>query len=178
MTRRPRVVLLPGFGGRPSQPVLVRLARRLEALGYECVRLAPPRGRPTPGLEREVAWLEAQLDEAPGAVAVVGRSFGGRVGVRVARRLRALVLLGFPVRPPGRPRPLDEAALAAARCPTLVVQGTKDPLGPLRVVRAAAAKNPRVEVLPLAGATHAFGRHEARALDEAAAWLDRTLGGR
>lgn len=173
-----RVLLLPGFGGRATQPLLVKLERRLVERGYACQRLAPPRGRPTPGLEREVAWLSAQLDGAAGPVAVVGRSFGGRLGVRVTDRLAALVLLGFPVRPPGKRRPLDEAALASARCPTLVVQGTKDPLGPLRVVQGLAAKNTRVEVLPVRGAAHGFGRHEATALDDAAAWLDRTLGGR
>lgn len=173
-----RVLLLPGFGGAASQPVLVKLERRLVALGFECRRLAPPRGRPTPGLEREVAWLRAHLDAAPGPVAVVGRSFGGRLGVRVADRLAALVLLGFPARPPGKRRPLDEQALVAAPCPTLVVQGTKDPLGPMRVIQALAAKNPRVEVLPVRGAAHGFGRHEPAALDAAAAWLDRTLGGR
>lgn len=155
--------------------MLVRLSARLERLGFRSHRLAPPPGRPTPGLEREVAWLAEHLAGLTGPVAVVGRSFGGRIGVRLAARLDALVLLGFPVRPPGKRRPLDERALANVPCPTLVFQGAKDPLGPLRVLRAAIGKNKRVELHVLEGAGHAFGRHEATALDHAAAWLDASL---
>lgn len=175
MRRRATVLLLPGFRGRVTQPILVRLAARLTRLGFDCRRLAPPAARPTPGLEREVTWLGQELDAVRGRVAVVGRSFGGRVAARLAERLDALVLLGFPVRPPGRRRPLDEAALAAAPCPTLVVQGAKDPLGPVRVLRAVAAANRQLELRVLPGAGHAFGQQEAAALDEVAAWLDASL---
>jgi predicted alpha/beta-hydrolase family hydrolase len=171
---RGAVVLLPGFGGRADQPILVRLSRRLEALGWTCHRAAVPRGRVTPGLEREVAWVAALLAQHPGPVALVGRSFGGRVAVRCAGHpdVRAVVALGFPLRPPGKPRPLDEAALAGAKAPTLVVQGTHDELGPLALVRRVAARNPACEVLAVEGAGHAFGRREAGALDAAAAWLE------
>lgn len=175
---RGTVVLLPGFGGRADQPILVKLSKRLEALGFACHRAAPPRGRVTPGLEAEAAWLGALLDSLDGPFALVGRSFGGRIAVRLAGRedVKAVVLLGFPLRPPGKQRPLDEAALAKARARTLVVQGTKDELGPLSLVRRVAKKNRRCEVLPLDGAGHSFGRAEAGALDAAAAWLDARMG--
>lgn len=178
MTKRATVVLLPGFGGRADQPILVKLSKRLEALGFSCRRAAPPRGRVTPGLEREVAWLEALLDGLDGPFVLVGRSFGGRVAVRCAGRkdVKAVALLGFPIRPPGKKRPLDEAALAQANARTLVVQGTRDELGPLALVRKVAKKNRRCEVLALEGAEHAFGRREAEALDAVAAWIDAQLG--
>lgn len=175
---RGTVVLVPGFGGQADQPILVKLSRRLEALGFTCHRAAPPRGRVTPGLEAEVAWLGALLDSLAGPFALVGRSFGGRIAVRLAGRkdVKAVVLLGFPLRPPGKRRPLDEAALATAKARTLVVQGTNDALGPLSLVRRVAKKNRRCEVLAISGAGHAFGRAEAGALDAAAAWLDARMG--
>lgn len=175
MTPRATVLLLPGFGGSPAQPVLVRLSERLTALGFTCLRLSPPRGRLTPGLEREVAWLEGVLEGQGGRQILVGRSFGARVVARVAarRRLHRVVALGYPLRPPGKRRPLDEAALRETKTPTLIVQGAKDPLGPLRVLRAVTAGAPLVEVVPLAGAGHAFGRREPEALDAVVAWLDR-----
>lgn len=178
MTPRATVVLLPGFGGSADQPILVKLSKRLEALGFSCLRAAPPRGRVTPGLEREVAWLEALLRQHEPPFVLIGRSFGGRVAIRLARKqgVRAVVLLGFPLRPPGRPRPLDERALAGARARTLVVQGAADELGPLALVRRVAATNRRCQVLALEGAGHAFGKAEAVALDAAAAWLDAQLG--
>jgi predicted alpha/beta-hydrolase family hydrolase len=175
---RADVVLLPGFGGTAEQPLLVTLSARLEALGFSCRRLAPPRGKLTPGLEREVAWLEQALADAQGPHVLVGRSFGARVCARRAGSpgLAACVLLGYPVRPPGKPRPLDEAALAALSCPTLLVQGSVDELGPLGVVRQAVGGNPHVTLEVLAGVGHSFGRAERSALDGVAAWLDARVG--
>jgi hypothetical protein len=168
------VVLLPGYGGTAAQPVLVSLAQRLTRLGYSCHRHAVPRGRLTPDLAAQTEWLEGILDGLEGPAVLVGRSFGGRVCARVAARrpVEALVLLGFPLRPPGRLRPLDEAALAGVRCPTLVVQGDRDELGPLAVVRRVARLNPLVSVHVIEGAGHAFGRHTQGALDAAVGFIE------
>jgi len=154
--------------------MLVRLEARLRALGVQCHRAAPPKGRPAPELAAEVAWLAGQV-KATGATILIGRSFGGRICARyaAAHGARCVVLLGFPVRPPKRPRPLDEAALAALRCPTLIVQGSKDELGPLRVLRPLCAKNPRLTLHVLDGAGHSFGKHERAALDVAAGWISQ-----
>jgi predicted alpha/beta-hydrolase family hydrolase len=90
---------------------------------------------------------------------------------------RALVLLGFPVRSAaGRRRLEDERVLTALPCPTLVVQGAADPLGPVRTLERLAAKNPRLELTVLAGATHSFGRREREAVAAAAEWLAARLG--
>lgn len=174
---RGEVVLLPGFGGAANQPVLVKLSARLEALGFSCLRLVPPRGPLTPGLEREVGWLSSCLAQVEPPRVLVGRSFGARICARRAALpdLAACVLLGYPLRPPQRPRPLDELALGAISCPTLLVQGSKDELGPLALVRGTVASNPRVTLEVLAGAGHAFGRAEAGALERVAAWLDAQL---
>jgi predicted alpha/beta-hydrolase family hydrolase len=110
-------------------------------------------------------------------LALVGRSFGGRVCTRLAavEPPAALVVLGHPISPRGRPRPDDEAALAAVRCPTLIVQGEHDALGPLDVLQRIAAANPAIELYVLKGVGHQFGLRTAEGLEYAAAWLVKTL---
>jgi predicted alpha/beta-hydrolase family hydrolase len=166
--------MLPGFGGGADQPVLVALERALRTHGLGATRAALTRGRPSAGLAREVAEARARACADPDIFAYAGRSFGGRVLARLALETtpRALVLLGFPVRSAaGRRRIEDERVLEALTCPTLVVQGAADPLGPVRTLERLAARNARLELTVLAGATHSFGRREREAVEAAASWL-------
>lgn len=170
--RKRLVVLLPGFNGDARQPLLVRLAQALGTRGFRHRFPGLPKGRPSAGLADEVAFLAKKLPPRAAPI-LVGRSFGGRVALRYAavKRVSAVVLLGFPVRPAGRPRPDDEAALLAVRVPTLIIQGDDDEKGPLEVLLPIVAKNPRLTLVVLAGAGHSFGRHEARAVSLASVFV-------
>lgn len=172
--KKATVLLLPGFGGHAEQPILTSLSTRLESRGFSCTRKAPPRLSLKDDLQAYGEWLDGEVKAVSGPLIVVGRSFGGRLAVRLAARrpLAGLVLLGFPIRPPGKPRLADEAALGAVRCPTWVAQGTKDPLGPLAVLRRVVRTNAHVQIFPVRGARHEFGTQEAATLDAAASWLD------
>jgi len=171
--------MLPGFGGGADQPVLLALERALLSRGLGATRAALSRGRHSEGFAREVAEARVHAAADPEISAYAGRSFGGRVLARLALQTapRALVLLGFPVRSvSGRRRLEDERVLAALACPTLVVQGAADPLGPVRTLERLAARNPRLELTVLPGATHSFGRREREAVETAAEWLAARLG--
>jgi len=179
-------VLAPGYGGGPTQPILRKLAARLEALGVRArpIGFSTAGKRPSRGYEAELADLRAARDELltahGGPALLLGRSFGGRMCAFLAAKEppAALVLLGHPVAPPNRPRPADEAALMEMVCPTLVVQGDRDELGPLPVLERIAAANPRVELSVLPGVGHDLGRMENEAVDRAIAWLEaRSLVG-
>ena len=61
------------------------------------------------------------------------------------------------------------------RCPTLVVQGDRDELGPLAVVQRIAAGNPLIDIVVIAGAGHELGAHEREAARHVARWLETTL---
>ena len=166
--------MLPGFGGGVDQPLLVALERALGSRGVGATRAALTRGRPSPGLAREVAEARACVDGDPEISAYAGRSFGGRVLARLALETTpgALVLLGFPVRSASGQRRLeDERVLEMLTCPTLVVQGAADPLGPVRTLERLAGRNARLELTVLPGATHSFGRREREAVETAADWL-------
>lgn len=168
-----KLVLLPGFNGAARQPLLVKVAKAAGS-GFAAEYPGMPGGRPSPGFERELAHLASHLTSR-GVPFFVGRSFGGRIALRhaLSHRVGALVLLGFPVRPAGRPRPDDEAALLAVRVPTLIVQGDADDKGPLEVLRPLVAKNPALTLEVLEGVGHSFGRREGRAVELAVEFLRR-----
>jgi predicted alpha/beta-hydrolase family hydrolase len=168
--KNPTVVLIPGYGGTASQPLLLRLAKLLEKQDVKARRITLPKaGRPSPGLATEAAALAKHE-----AHAYAGRSFGGRVCIRLPAKVPR-VLLGFPVRPPNRPRPEDEAALLALRSPTLILQGADDELGPIDVLEDLCKQNPALQLEIIDGAGHSFGRHEKRVLERAAEWLVKEL---
>lgn len=166
-----KVVLVPGFNGTAQQPMLVRLSKLLRERGLEALAVTLRQGKPSAGLAEETAQLDRLAGAGP--IAIVGRSFGGRVGARLAaqREVVAMVLLGFPIRPPGRPRPDDEAALKALRCPVLILQGAKDELGSPALLRRLTKGMKNVELRVVKGATHSYGRHEREVLEQAAEWL-------
>jgi predicted alpha/beta-hydrolase family hydrolase len=135
-------------------------------------------GRPSRDYRDEIAALRAARDELhashPGSIALVGRSFGGRICSFLAAEEPpdALVILGHPIAPPDRPRPRDETALASVRCPTLIVQGDRDELGPLAVLHRIAAGNPLIDLVVIAGAGHDLSAPEEReAVEHVGRWL-------
>jgi predicted alpha/beta-hydrolase family hydrolase len=180
---KPAAIIVPGYGGDTSQAIVRACAAQLEALGIAARPIAFSRARPTGDYAPEVEELrrarQALLDQHASAVALVGRSFGGRICARLAAEAApaALVLLGHPIAPRDRPRPEDEAALVAVRCPTLVVQGDRDALGPLTVLQRIAADNPAIELHVLPNTGHQFGPRQAEAVAFAATWLRRQVSG-
>ena len=70
------------------------------------------------------------------AVFVGGKSMGGRIATHLAAAADAdamgitgVVLLGYPLHPPGKPEQLRTAHLPRIRVPTLIVQGERDAFG-------------------------------------------------
>lgn len=174
-------VLAPGYGGTADQPLLRKLAARLETAGIATSRITFSTKRPSRGYATEKQELRAARDalvaRAGAPLALIGRSFGGRMCAFLAAEEPpdALVILGHPISPPDRPRPTDEAALLGITCPTLVVQGDRDELGPLAVLERIAGQNPHIDLVVLRGAGHDYGAHEAEAIDAAARWLGSVL---
>lgn len=79
---------------------------------------------------------------APGPLFLGGKSMGGRVATLLAaagEQPSGLVLLGYPLHPPGHPERLRTGHLARVRAPMLFVQGSRDPLCDLDRLRGALA---------------------------------------
>ncbi len=176
-------VVVPGYGGNPRQPIVVAMRSALAQLGMATAAVAFSTGgrRPSRDFARELEELRAARDEllaaVPGPLALVGRSFGGRVCAFLAAEdpPTALVILGHPIAPADRPRPRDETALASLRCPTLVVQGDRDALGPLAVLERIAGENPNVEIAVIPDTGHEFRAREKQVVGVAADWLARHI---
>lgn len=78
---------------------------------------------------------------------------------------------GLPHCPLWPHRPADAAALATVACPTLIVQGDHDKLGPIDILRPLIQANPRVELVVVPGVGHAFGAAEPTAVELTSDWL-------
>jgi predicted alpha/beta-hydrolase family hydrolase len=175
-------VLAPGYGGTAAQPILRALGIRLATydIAFLAISFRTRGKRPSREYLSELGdlrWARDELRATHEKVALVGRSFGGRMCAFLAaiEPPDALAILGHPISPPNRPRPADEEALQAMRCPTLVVQGERDELGPLAVLQRIALVNPLIDLAVIEGAGHDFGSRESQAVEQAARWLDAVL---
>ncbi len=77
------------------------------------------------------AWRQVIAAVGSNRFAIGGKSLGGRIASLIAEQsgARALVCLGYPFHPPGKPERLRTAHLETLETPTLIVQGTRDALG-------------------------------------------------
>ena len=73
-------------------------------------------------------------------VVIGGKSMGGRIASQVVAESRddvaAVVLLGYPLHPPGKPEQLRDKHLKDIRVPMLFVQGSRDAFGTSEEIRA------------------------------------------
>ena len=99
------------------------------------VRRPPPRAETLAGEFRDA--VDAATAELPagGRLLIGGKSMGGRVATLVADELldagaiAGVAVLSYPFHPAEKPSQLRTAHLAELRTPTLICQGTRDPLG-------------------------------------------------
>ncbi len=124
----------------------IRVARF--EFAYMAARRSGGKRRPPPKaetLDHEMI-AAARAAAAAGAVrpAIGGKSMGGRVASHVADSLKksgevaGLVCLGYPFHPPNTPERLRVAHLETLTCPTLIIQGERDPFGTRSEVEALA----------------------------------------
>jgi predicted alpha/beta-hydrolase family hydrolase len=99
------------------------------------LRKPPPRAELLiPEYEAIVRRLAASKGKGQRLV-IGGKSMGGRVASLVADALHdqgliaGLVCLGYPFHPPAKPEKLRTSHLETLACPTLIVQGERDPFG-------------------------------------------------
>lgn len=151
----------------------------------EARRRAPD---PRPVLERCFeAVLETVIRDAalaPSWIAIGGKSLGGRIASYLAAAgapVRALVLLGYPLHPAGRPERLRADHLPRIKVPMLFVQGTRDSLCDLGLLRPLLTGLPHATLHTIEGADHSFrlprrdGRPDADVWAEIAAVAARWL---
>lgn len=164
MNRPAGLLLTHGAGGGADHPTLVALeerldlpVRRIEFPYRRAGRKAPDRmPRLVECIVEEATALADELGVGLERLVLGGRSMGGRAcSMAVAEGLPAagLLLLSYPLHPPGRPERLRTAHLPEVRCPVLVVQGDRDPFGrPDELARQLPAVAGPLEVVLVPGA--------------------------
>lgn len=95
----------------------------------------PPKAEALTGQYRDVVRSLAKGRTDNRKTVIGGKSLGGRVASLIADDLyeqgeiAGLVCLGYPFHPPNTPEKLRTAHLETLKCPTLIVQGERDPFG-------------------------------------------------
>jgi hypothetical protein len=132
-TRPAGLVLTPGASADRDHATLVAIEQAIPELAV--LRLTLGTTRVPTAVKKIVEAGQAFAEElgvAPNKLAYGGRSFGGRsCSVAVAEGLpaAALVLLSYPLHPPGKPDNLRVDHFPDITVPTLFVSGEKDPFG-------------------------------------------------
>lgn len=177
---RPHLILAPGASGKLER---VRpFAERLRERDVEASVISLPRGAAERAIPAWRAAVEAAVAAGSRPLFIGGQSFGGRVASLLAAStdppppaaLRGLVLLCFPLHPPGRPERADERAahFAAIRCRVLLLSGESDPFAQLPLLRRAVARLPHGELVTYPRLGHSL----LPVLDDAVARIAAFLG--
>ena len=149
----------------------------------ERVEFPNPRARPA-ALMAVVADAASQLalscGLAPERVALGGRSMGGRVcSMAVADGLGALglVLVSYPLHPPGRPERARTAHFPELRVPCVFVSGTRDAFAaPAELQQATGAIPGPVTHVWIEGGDHGLRARDRQVAEAVARWLTAATG--
>jgi predicted alpha/beta-hydrolase family hydrolase len=173
-SRKAGLVLTHGAGGNCNAPLLVALAGAFSKAGVSVLRCDLPfrqkraSGPPSPATAAaDRAGLRAAVEllreMTPGAVFLGGQSYGGRQASILAAEqpglTERLLLLSYPLHPPGKPSQLRTAHFADLRTPAVFVHGTVDPFGSTAELQSALALIPGpTKLLPIERAGHDLKR--------------------
>lgn len=178
------LLLFPGAGSSAAHPSLVAIEDAVAPLPVARVDFPYRReGRRAPDrapkllacVVEEAAALAERTKVAPARIVLGGRSMGGRMcSMAVADGLPAagLVLIAYPLHPPGQPETLRIEHLPRLTVPCLFVSGTRDPFGsPGELERQTAAIPGPVTHVWVDGARHDLKGADADIAGIVSGWL-------
>jgi uncharacterized protein len=193
-------VIAHGAGAGMAHPFMTAIAnglaeRGIAALRYQFPYMEQRSRRPdTPKLAQ--ATVRAAVAEASHRIRELplfagGKSFGGRMTSQAQAEaplaaVRGLIFLGFPLHPAGKPSDDRAKHLFDVRIPMLFLQGTRDQLADLNLLRPLAGRlGARATLKLFEDADHSFhvpartGRKDPQVMDELAdelaRWIEMTI---
>lgn len=183
-----------GAGGSLADRSVLSTAKTLVAQGIDVVRFnflykERKSGRPDP-MPKLIDTFSAVVEHAraalrPERLVIGGRSMGGRAASMMAAEgfaAERLLLLAYPLHPPGQPAKLRDAHLPRITMPVLCINGTRDAFcTPELMERVLGSVTAPWRMHWIDGADHSFhvnkssGRTDAQVMEEigavAANWL-------
>jgi len=167
------IILGHGAGAGQTSRFMVDFAEGLAARGCNATTFNFPyteQGRKIPDRTEKleacfrsvIEVVGMRTDAAATGLIIGGKSMGGRIGSQVAATgsvagVRALVFLGYPLHPPGRPEKLRAEHLGRIRLPMLFVQGSRDAFGtPEELCPIIESLRPQPVLFAIEGGDHSF----------------------
>ncbi len=157
---------------------------RIATLRFEFPYMAAGRKRidPTPLLEQTIVDAVARAKKLRLPILAGGKSMGGRITSMAAAngllpRARGLVFLGYPLHLAKKPATKRAEHLPRVPMPMLFLQGTRDTLADLKLLRPILKRISNAQLHIVDGADHAFavlkrsGRTESEVLRELASTI-------
>jgi predicted alpha/beta-hydrolase family hydrolase len=186
------LILAHGAGAGQRSPFMTSFAKALAAQGLDTVtfdfpyieahRRLPDRRPILESCYRKV--IDTIQRSVPNPFLFIGgKSMGGRIATHVAAMnpeepIHGVVLLGYPLHPPGRPDDRRDAHLSSVGRPMLFVQGNRDTFGsPAELAPILAALSPPSTLHEVANGDHSFKVGRLRAAEQAAIYdeIQRTI---
>ena len=184
----PLILLAPGAGAPSSHPWLQEWKKRLSGIGavetFDYDYMRERRKRPDPlskliAVHRE-ALAKAREKHIGAKTFLIGKSMGGRVGCHVSLedKVDGLICLGYPLCAMGDRTKLRDEVLRALTTPILFVQGTRDSLCPLDLLKRVRTEMKGPNALHLVqGGDHSLrvAKHQLQASGQTQEDIDRQI---
>ncbi|UUX49470.1 alpha/beta fold hydrolase [Nisaea acidiphila] len=193
------LILAHGAGAAMDTPFMNSVADGIAEAGFRVLRFEFPYmaarrsgGKKRPP-DRQPVLLEcwkSAIKEASGngPLFIGGKSMGGRMATLVAEEtgVSGVICFGYPFHPPGKPDNLRTAHLESMTCPTLIIQGERDPFGTReetegyrlsRLIRLQWAVDGNHDLAPRKASGHTSASNLSGAVSAAVAFL-RDMGGK
>jgi predicted alpha/beta-hydrolase family hydrolase len=164
------IVLAHGAGAGMNHQFMETLSKTLAEAGIGTLRFNFPftengKKRPDPPAVAEktisVVWEKASELFAGIPLIAAGKSFGGRMSSHVLSKspppaIKGIVFFGFPLHAPGQPSKERAAHLKTVKVPMLFLQGTRDSLADIKLIKQVAKGLPSATIVTFDGADHSF----------------------
>jgi predicted alpha/beta-hydrolase family hydrolase len=186
----PILIVGHGAGAGMDHPFIVGFCDALADEGVVAVRFNFPymeAGRRSPDqAPNAIGAFRAVFDastERGGGRPVLGggKSYGGRIASMAAAEgmpAAALVFLGYPLHPPGKPERIRDEHLYGLSIPMLFLHGAKDPFAdPVRLAAVVEKLGGRATLVDFEGAGHSFERSRKDDAGEVGASLAPIVAG-
>jgi predicted alpha/beta-hydrolase family hydrolase len=183
------LILAHGAGAGQHSAFMVAAARALAARGVDTVtfnflytehrRKIPDRGPALEAYYRAVVLaVRDEVESARRALFIGGKSMGGRIATQLAAAeqdlpIAGIVLLGYPLHPPGRADQRRDKHLPLVGRPMLFVQGSRDAFGtPTELSPIIDALAPAASIHVVDGGDHSLKLSRGTTATQAAAMDD------
>jgi predicted alpha/beta-hydrolase family hydrolase len=164
------LVLAHGAGAGMEHPFMESLARELGSRKIGTVRYNFPymengrkRPDPAPVAEKTVARIVEEVSTSYPRLPLFagGKSFGGRMtSQRWSKEnpgtAKGIIFFGFPLHRIGEPSVERAAHLSSVKVPMVFIQGTRDKMADLALLRKTCDQLPLATLMEVEGADHAF----------------------